>query len=991
MSTLKMFPMRMKRRDGRTLGGMAAHVISLGVVGCIATSACPGLAQEENPFVHGLAEGWQLEAITPDRLADPSPSRIEVGQPAQPAPSASTSKTTTVGLPATWQDLVDLAGASDFRLSQRIEVDIDSPLATTSEDPALWLPAGGFSSCRLLRDGQLVADLGSRRSPMSFDRGWILGLDSIGGQTWAFELSFECSLPAFLPFYLRQRYVLGGEPPRVGDLGVLAQMEKVRRLERSRKNLPWLLLPTFLLAVGAYHLRLFGLRQRSMEYLWFGFLAVDLAAVVFFDRWGPELSVASSISGRLLEAGGHGLLVLLVVFLEKFLAQPRSRVLSFYLKTHLFWILWVLLVPGYVWVLRTDALRRLWGLPGWIYLAVFLLVAVRRRRGEERVVCLGGLAVVISGLFAWLMHLFVGSSGYGLLPWSFVLFTLAMAFALARRFNRAHQEIDHLRKQLEEMVEDRTAELSVANERLKAEIAEQQLAEEAMQMLERAVEQSIDGILVVDLERRVQFANHAWAQMHGREVFELLGRDLSAFHTDSQLQDEIEPFLHKVIESGAGEGEVGHRRQDGTIFPAWTSFSLLRDAEGEPVGFIAVGRDVSADRRSEVEHQQLESKVQQSRKLESLGKLASGLAHDYNNLLTGVLGNVSLLRRNLQPGALLDRLQQVESAAERAVDLTSQLRSYAGEDTLLLAPVDTSALLRRMGGELQRLVGGSAELQLELETLLPHAHLDTAQIRHLIRNLVSNAAEAIDRPDGRIVIKTSVVQADRDLFLSSVFDTGQTAGPYFLLAIEDNGKGIEPAIQKKMFDPFFTTRASARGLGLAIVLGIVRAHGGAIRIRSQAGRGSVFSVLLPLASNPVAGTVAAKPEPTWVGSGRILVVDDEELMREVLSSILEAQGFEVLTAATGKQAIDLFERERSSILLVLLDRTMPGMSGEEVLARMRQIDANVTVVLMSGYKEKDAMVGFNPSHLRGFLAKPFRPVDLLRHVRRAVGMAGAGA
>lgn len=984
-----MSPMRSRRRERQTSGGLTVRAISVVAAAWLAMVASPGLAQDETPFAVGLADGWQIEAMSSPPSRHAAPGKIEGADPIRRS-SASPAPAKPVALPASWQLLVDVAGSSDFRLSRRIEIDNREPLASASQHPALWLPPGGLSSCRLLRDGKPVADLGSRHSPLPFDRGWILNLDTEAARPWSFVLSFECSMPSYLPAYLRQRTVLGDEPPRVGDLGVLVQMEQVRRLERSRRHLPWLLLPTFLLAVGAYHLRLFGLRQRSMEYLWFGFLAVDLATVVFFHRWAPELLLAPAISSRVLEAGGHGLLVLLVIFLEKFLAQPRSRLLSFYLQTHLFWILWVLLVPGYVWVLRTDALRRLWGLPGWIYLAVFLLAAVRHRQGEERLVCLGGLAVVISGLFAWLMHFFAGGAGYGLLPWSFVLFTLAMAYALARRFNRAHGEIDRLRRQLEEMVEDRTTELSVANDRLKAEIAEQQLAEEAMQMLERAVEQSIDGILVVDLERRVQFANQAWAQMHGREVFEVLGRDLSAFHTDQQMEEEIEPFLAKVFETGSGEGEVGHRRQDGTVFPAWTSFSLLRDVEGEPVGCIAVGRDVSADRRSEVEHQQLERKVQQSRKLESLGKLASGLAHDYNNLLTGVLGNVSLLRRNLQPGPLLDRLQQVEAAAERAVDLTSQLRSYAGEDALLLAPVDVSALIRRMEGELQRLVGGSAALDLRLEANLPSAQLDTAQIRHLVRNLVSNAAEAIDRQDGRILIRTSVVHADRDLFLSSVFDTGQAAGAYFRLAIEDNGKGIEPAIQSKMFDPFFTTRASARGLGLAIVLGIVRAHGGAIQVRSQPGRGSVLSVLLPLSADAATGTEATKSEPTWVGSGRILVVDDEELMREVSSSILEAQGFEVLTAATGRRAIQLFEQERSSILLVLLDRTMPGMSGEEVLARMRQIDASVTAVLMSGYKEKDAMEGFDPSHLSGFLAKPFRPVDLLRHVRRAVGREGGG-
>lgn len=934
----------------------------------VGLSLTPLQAQDDEPYLRRLSGMWMIEAVATSATQDDI---------------TSTTTDMSVPLPASWEVLVESAGSTHFRMTRQVEFGPEDPLADAEAVLGIWLGAGGTSSCRLLLDGHPQATFGEVDAPLPMGRPQLIRLDPELANRFSFELGFECQQPTFLPSHQRQQKPFG--EVLLGDLGTLQQENEKRFLEATSQRFPWLTLPFFLLAVGAYHLHLFGRRQGSPEYLWFGFLAVDLALVVFFDGWATELPLPLAVSKRLLEAGSHGLLVLLLSFLGTFLARPKSRLIHIYQASHVFCALWVLLIPGYVWVLRSDFVRHLWGVPGWIYLASFLVVAIRRGRGEARLVSLGGLAVVISGLFAWLFHLSGASTGYGLLPWSFVLFTLTMATALARRFRKAHNEIDRLRLQLEEMVEDRTNELSAANDRLKAEIAERQLAEEAMRMLERAVEQSIDGVLVVDLEGRAQFVNQAWAQMHDCEVFEVLGQRLSAFHTPEQMSEEIEPRLQQVLAEGVFEGEVGHLRKDGQTFPAWTSISLLRDGPGEPVGFVAVGRDVSTARRAEDERHHLEQKIQHSRKLESLGNLASGLAHDYNNLLTGVLGNVSLLRRTLAPGVLLEKLSQVEAAAERAVDLTSQLRSYAGEDTLLLASEDTNSLLRRMGGELQRLVGGSAQIDFELSEDLPPALLDASQMRHLMRNLVSNAAEAISGSDGRIVVKTSIEKAGRGTFMDSVFDMGQPSGDYLCLSVEDNGMGIPEGIQHKIFDPFFSTRPSARGLGLAIVLGIVRTHGGAVRVLSSPGEGTGLSVLLPLTTTVDVCEESAKQETAWVGSGRILVVDDQELMREVSSSILEAQGFEVLTASTGTEAVHLFEENSSSIRLVLLDRTMPGMDGEEVLSNIRQIDPSTAVILMSGYKERDALRGLDPDHLSGFLAKPFRPSDLLRELKRALG------
>lgn len=923
----------------------------------------------------GTVAGWADEDIGLRPLDDSWQVR---GQSMGEVPSETIR---TVVLPTGWGELTSAAGASRFQLLQRLDLPT-SPLATASTHLALWVPYGGTISCTFFVDGQERGSLGTASSPRTLRRSAILPLGLTNPAAAQVELRFDCHRPHGMGRVLHDVGPFGGQL-LLGDERRLLQWQEVRRLRAIQRSMPWLLLPAFLFTVGIYHVHLALRRRRLPEYLWFGFLAIDLALVTFFNGWSAFLPWPEQISDRLLEAGSHLLLVLLFSFFQAFLDRQPDKIIRGYQMSHAFWAIWVLLMPGYVWVLRTEDLRRLWGLPGWLYLAGLLVLTARRSVGETRWVSLGGLGVVISGLFVWLVHLFGAGKGFGVLPWSFLLFTVTLALALARKVQRANQALDNLRLQLEDMVDDRTTELSVANDQLKAEIAERQLAEEAMRMLERAVEQSIDGILVVDLEGSTQFANQAWAQMHGAEVFELLGQNLTAFHSPSQMERQVEPALEQVRRQGTFEGEIGHRRRDGDEFPTWTSISLLRDGAGDPVGFVSVGRDISASHRAETQRLMLEQKVQQSRKLESLGNLASGLAHDYNNLLTGVLGNVSLLHDSLPKGSLLDRLTQVEAAAERAVDLTSQLRSYAGEDTLLLTPVECDALLKRMTSELQRLMAGSADLQLELQPV-PPIPLDASQVRRVIRNLVSNAAEATTGSGGLVTLRTSIIDSDHEICLAAMFEAGTLSGSYLCLQIEDNGKGMDEDVQAKMFDPFFTTRPSARGLGLAIVLGIVRAHGGAVHVASEAGVGTTISVLLPVLGEALVVSPEAEDSSVWQGTGHILVVDDEELMREVSSSILESQGFDVLTAAAGDEAVDLFKQHHDTIRLVLLDRTMPGMDGDVVLERIRQIDPTTAVLLMSGYKEKDALRGLDPGSLDGFLPKPFRPTDLLRELRRAL-------
>ncbi len=570
--------------------------------------------------------------------------------------------------------------------------------------------------------------------------------------------------------------------------------------------------------------------------------------------------------------------------------------------------------------------------------------------------------------------------------WIVGALVLPAVVMLAWRSHRVQQELDDMRLQLEEMVEDRTHELEAANERLKIELAEKRLAEEAMRMLERGVEQSIDGIVVIDLAGKVEFANQAWAKMHGHEVFDVVGRNLRLFHSAEQMEEAVKPCLEQVEMEGFFEGEIEHVKKDGSHFPTWMSVTLLQDPEEGPVGFVGVGRDISERRRSEHERRHLDSKLRQARRLESLGNLARAIANDYNNMLTPLVSNATVLLRDLHQGsASYDRVRLIEAAADRAADLTTQLLAYAGEDRKILREVDLGDLVREIADSLDKQVTAGAKLELELYEQPTPVAADPTQARRLIRNLVSNAFAALDGKPGTVTLRTRWADVDASDFQDADLAEACEPGRYVLLEVADTGSGISDEVRAKMFDPFYSTRPSARGLGLAAVFGIVRGHGGAIKVRSQPEEGTAIRVLFPILENPTTVVDPSPPaEADYQGSGKVLVVDDEELIREVSEWILEERGFQVLTAADGVEALELFRRDSALIRVVLLDNHMPKMDGEAVLRELHRLQPAARVILMSGYPEKDVTRNLKGLGLAGFLKKPFRPHDLMGKVRQVL-------
>ena len=370
-------------------------------------------------------------------------------------------------------------------------------------------------------------------------------------------------------------------------------------------------------------------------------------------------------------------------------------------------------------------------------------------------------------------------------------------------------------------------------------------------------------------------------------------------------------------------------------------------------------------------------------KLESIGVLAGGIAHDFNNLLHVVLGNADLARLNLaEHSPAREHLDEVVRATQRAAELTQQLLAYSGKGTVEVRQLDLSHEVREMGTLLRTAITRQAVLHWDLAPDLPAISADPTQIRQIVMNLITNASDAIGDASGVITLRTGVASGD---------EAEEGAGEQVFLEVSDTGTGMSPDTVERIFDPFFSTKFTGRGLGLSAVMGIVESHRGDIRIRTAPSEGTTFRVLFPSVVEAAPPIDSEPPWPTWQGNGIVLVVEDEEGVRDVAGRMLERLGFDVLSAEDGVEALRIVREQGGRLRAVLLDLSMPRMGGQEALHRLRELLPELPVVLMSGYTESDVaskLLG-DSSGAIAFLQKPFLPEDLSRALRRAVEPARA--
>jgi PAS domain S-box-containing protein len=398
-----------------------------------------------------------------------------------------------------------------------------------------------------------------------------------------------------------------------------------------------------------------------------------------------------------------------------------------------------------------------------------------------------------------------------------------------------------------------------------------------------------------------------------------------------------------------------------------------------------IGIDITAAKRAQAEREQMQSKLLQTQKLESLGVLAGGIAHDFNNLLTGILGNAGLALLRLEASSpARECIQRVIGASERAAELTRQMLAYAGKASFEIRPISLSEHILETTHHLTATISKKVSFDLRLGDGLPAVEVDPAQIQQLAMNLIINAAESCGDGPGTVMVSTRQTNVEKGQH--EQWFTGETLSPgcYVCLEVQDSGCGMDEETVAKIFDPFFSTKFTGRGLGLSTVLGIVRAHRGSLQVKSSPGQGSTFKVLLPASQRSVGDQLADQRLGSLSGRGLILVVDDELFVLEVARRILEGYGYDVVTAENGRQGLEIFRQKSKDIDLVLLDKTMPDLDGEETYRAMKALEPGLVAILTSGYQETEVTSHFLSHELAGFVQKPYLPETLAFKVKQAL-------
>jgi PAS domain S-box-containing protein len=541
------------------------------------------------------------------------------------------------------------------------------------------------------------------------------------------------------------------------------------------------------------------------------------------------------------------------------------------------------------------------------------------------------------------------------------------------------------------------------------DITDRRMAEEQLKLFSDVIEEAMDGIQIIDLEGRVVYSNKAVEEIYGYSPRELAGRNINDLNADNAFADVI--IIPQLKISGRWNGELLVIHKDARIFSVWVSASMVKNHHGEPIAIVEIIRDITERKQAEGilkrNHEQLmklveertrelthaneklrkeikdrermEGELVKAQKLESLGTLAGGIAHDFNNLLASISGNISLAMLDLQPSdGPYRQLEAAERASFRAQDLTLQLLTFSKGGAPVKRTTVISELIKETAGF--ALSGSRVRHDFFFDDELWLLDIDEGQISQVIQNLVINADHAM--PDGgtiSISCENCIIGDSSGLPLRP--------GDYVKVSVEDHGVGIVREYLSKIFDPYFTTKQKGSGLGLATSYSIIKKHGGHIVVESELGVGTTFTFYLPASR---AGRLLKPANETILrtGTGKILLMDDEEDVRQTTGDVLKRLGYEVQFAEDGARAIELYQEARTAgqpFDAVIMDLTVPGgMGGMEALTRLFAIDPKVKAIVSSGYSNDPVMADFQKYGFRGVVTKPYRIKDLGETLRNVL-------
>ncbi|MFW6236819.1 MAG: hybrid sensor histidine kinase/response regulator [Desulfosudaceae bacterium] len=493
-----------------------------------------------------------------------------------------------------------------------------------------------------------------------------------------------------------------------------------------------------------------------------------------------------------------------------------------------------------------------------------------------------------------------------------------------------------------------------------------------------AVEQTVIGMIVVDLAGYIMAVNTSFAQMFGYEREFLVGRHLRIFYSPDQMP-EVEAINRHIRQTGSYMGEIQHQHRDGRKFPGYICNALFRDDQGQPMGIIGTLHDITRRRQQEEDRLSRERRRMQIRKTESLNRMAGAVAHRFNNYLSAVMGNLELAAAELPAAAVArDLLAEAMTAAQQAAGVSRLMLTYLGMNP---GTTESSDLVRSCRQYLAP-VADSLPARIRLTTDIAPGPLKVPvtreQIRMILEHLLANAREAIGEERGQIRLALKTLrrpQADPRWVVPPDWEPRNER--YACLEVTDTGCGINEQQFDQLFDPFFSEKFTGRGLGLAVVLGIARGCGGAVAVCSRPGEGSCFQVFLPLAVEDAENDAdLSVPAENAAFRRTVLLVEDEPVVRTVCREMLEHLEVTVFAAADGSQGLELFQQHQQEIGAIFCDVAMPGMDGWETLAAVRRLDDEVPVIMVSGFEESWAMAEKPIHRPQVFIKKPFTIEDL---------------
>ncbi|MCX6832593.1 MAG: PAS domain S-box protein [candidate division Zixibacteria bacterium] len=508
------------------------------------------------------------------------------------------------------------------------------------------------------------------------------------------------------------------------------------------------------------------------------------------------------------------------------------------------------------------------------------------------------------------------------------------------------------------------------------DLTERKRVEMELARLATATEQAAEAIVITDLEGQIEYVNPAFERISGYRRDETIGKNMRTM-SSSEQDDDFHNEMWLVLREGqVWTGRLRSCRKDGSVYEEECSISPIRDQNGAIVSYVAVKRDVTQEA-------ELENRLRQSQKLEAVGLLAAGIAHDFNNLLAGIKGFAELLTLDEEAGPKVSGYaEEILKAANRAADLTGQLLAFARKGRFLSILVNVNEVIDEVIAILEHSIDRRVEIKQNYYAERPFISGDPSQIQSAILNLAINARDAMPE-GGRLTFQTENVHLDETYCQLHSLDLG--AGDYLAISLADTGIGMDEAVMAHIFDPFFTTKAQGQGTGLGLpgVYGCLRNHHGSVEVTSQPGCGSTFRLLFPVTAEEHKQAVPSERKLKLTGEERLLLVEDEEVVRNLATRILANAGYRVTACADGPEAVALYKDKAAEFDLVLLDMMMPNMHGKDVFAAMKQIDPHVRVLLMSGYSDSDVQEVLDQG-IKGFIPKPFSSRQLLQKIREVL-------